>query len=114
MSLVLLNYYTFNLRNNSIAGWYIQLITFPVPNVLIPSADLYPFAQIPATYHPRVKMDPTKSFIAKKFDKVSIEEFQQVHGNKDGLADLVASKYGISKDEATKQVQEAFAEAQKQ
>ena len=59
-------------------------------------------------------MDPTKAFIAKKFDKVSVEEFQKLHGNKDGLADLVSNKYGISKDEATKQVQEAFAEAQKQ
>jgi tape measure domain-containing protein len=52
--------------------------------------------------------EATKNKIRQTFDKLSAEDFQSVAGNKDGLADLVATKYGISKEEATKQVEAAF------
>lgn len=53
-----------------------------------------------------------KSTLRAKFDKLTPEDFQSVSGNKDGLVDKVAEKYSISKDEAKKQVDEAFAAAQ--
>ena len=54
-------------------------------------------------------MESKKANIRAKFDKLTPEDFASVAGNKDGLADKVAEKYGISKEEATKQVEEAFA-----
>ncbi|KIW56480.1 hypothetical protein PV05_05139 [Exophiala xenobiotica] len=56
-------------------------------------------------------LDPQKSGgqkLRSTFDKLTPEDFASVAGNKDGLADKVAEKYGISKEEATKQVNEAF------
>ena len=53
-------------------------------------------------------LDATKAKLREKFDKLTPEDFAAVAGNKDGLADKVAEKYGISKEEATKQVSEAF------
>jgi uncharacterized protein YjbJ (UPF0337 family) len=50
----------------------------------------------------------TKAALRTKFDKLSQEDFAAVAGNKDGLADKVAEKYGISKEEAVKQVDEIF------
>ncbi|KAK5331424.1 hypothetical protein LTR93_000427 [Exophiala xenobiotica] len=52
--------------------------------------------------------EATKQKLRSTFDKLTPEDFASVAGNKDGLADKVAEKYGISKDEATKQVTEAF------
>ena len=56
-------------------------------------------------------LDATKNALRTKFDKLTPEDFASVSGNKDGLADKVAEKYGISKEEATKQIDEAFAGA---
>lgn len=53
-------------------------------------------------------LENTKSALRAKFDKLTPDDFAAVAGNKDGLADKVAEKYGISKEEATKQVNEAF------
>ena len=53
-------------------------------------------------------LENTKAALRTKFDKLSADDFAAVAGNKDGLADKVAEKYGISKEEATKQVEEAF------
>lgn len=52
--------------------------------------------------------EATKQKLRSTFDKLTPEDFASVAGNKDGLADKVAEKYGISKEEATKQVNEAF------
>lgn len=54
-------------------------------------------------------MEKTKSALRAKFDKLTPEDFTAVAGNKDGLAEKVAEKYSISKEEARKQVDEAFA-----
>jgi uncharacterized protein YjbJ (UPF0337 family) len=54
-------------------------------------------------------LEKTKSALRAKFDKLTPEDFAANSGNKDGLADKVAEKYSISKEEATKQVDEAFA-----
>ena len=53
-------------------------------------------------------LENTKAALRQKFDKLTADDFAAVAGNKDALADKVAEKYGISKDEATKQVNEAF------
>lgn len=53
-------------------------------------------------------LESTKNALRVKFDKLTPDDFAQVAGNKDALADKVAEKYGITKDEATKQVTEAF------
>ena len=53
-------------------------------------------------------LESTKANIRAKFDKLTPEDFASVAGNKDGLAEKVAEKYGISKEEASKQVSEAF------
>jgi len=54
--------------------------------------------------------DALKAKLRTTFDKLTPEDFAAVAGNKDALADKVAEKYGISKEEATKQVEEAFKE----
>ena len=53
-------------------------------------------------------LESTKANIRAKFDKLTAEDFSAVAGNKDALAEKVAEKYGISKEEASKQVSEAF------
>ncbi|KAJ9634252.1 uncharacterized protein PV06_00427 [Exophiala oligosperma] len=53
--------------------------------------------------------EATKQKLRATFDKLTPEDFASVAGNKDALADKVAEKYSISKDEAVKQVNEAFA-----
>ncbi len=52
--------------------------------------------------------EATKTKLRAAFDKLTPEDFAAVAGNKDGLADKVAEKYSISKEEATKQVEAAF------
>jgi uncharacterized protein YjbJ (UPF0337 family) len=52
--------------------------------------------------------DDLKAKIRARFDKLTPEDFQECSGNKDKLADKVAEKYSISKEEAEKQVAEAF------
>lgn len=54
-------------------------------------------------------LENTKATLRTKFDKLTPEDFQEVKGNKEALADKVAEKYGIPKEEAQKQVDEAFA-----
>ncbi|KIW22973.1 uncharacterized protein PV07_11213 [Cladophialophora immunda] len=51
--------------------------------------------------------EATKAHLRTKFDKLTADDFKEVAGNKEALAAKVAEKYGISKDEATKQVEEA-------
>lgn len=53
--------------------------------------------------------DATKAKLRAAFDKLTPADFASVAGNKDALADKVAEAYGISKEEAVKQVNEAFA-----
>jgi uncharacterized protein YjbJ (UPF0337 family) len=53
-------------------------------------------------------MQNIRNALREKFDKLTPEDFGAVQGNKDGLADKVAEKYGISKEEATKQVEEVL------
>lgn len=53
--------------------------------------------------------DATKAKLRAKFDKLSAADFAEVAGDKDKLTAKVASVYGISEDEAKKQVTEAFA-----
>ncbi|EXJ88447.1 hypothetical protein A1O1_05377 [Capronia coronata CBS 617.96] len=53
--------------------------------------------------------EATKAKIRATFDKLTPQDFASVAGNKDGLADKVAAAYGISKEEAVKQVEAAFA-----
>ncbi|KEF63743.1 uncharacterized protein A1O9_01721 [Exophiala aquamarina CBS 119918] len=52
--------------------------------------------------------DATKAKLRAKFDKLTPADFQAAAGSKDVLADKVAAAYGISKDEASKQVEEVF------
>jgi len=54
-------------------------------------------------------LETTKAALRAKFDKLTPEDFAAVAGNKDALADKVAEKYAITKEEAVKQVEEAFA-----
>ena len=54
-----------------------------------------------------------KTALRTKFEKLTPADFAAVQGNKDGLADKVAAAYEISKEEALKQVDEAFASAGK-
>jgi uncharacterized protein YjbJ (UPF0337 family) len=53
--------------------------------------------------------EATKAKLRAKFDKLTPADFAEVAGNKDKLAAKVASAYGISEEEAKKQVDEAFA-----
>ncbi|EXJ73983.1 uncharacterized protein A1O5_02277 [Cladophialophora psammophila CBS 110553] len=53
--------------------------------------------------------EATKAHLRTKFDKLTADDFKEVAGNKEALATKVAEKYGISKEEATKQVEEGFA-----
>lgn len=53
--------------------------------------------------------EATKAKIRAKFDKLSPADFAAVAGDKSALAKKVAEVYGISEDEAKKQVDEAFA-----
>jgi hypothetical protein len=53
--------------------------------------------------------DATKAKLRAKFDKLSAADFAEVAGDKDKLATKVAAAYGISEEEAKKQVGEAFA-----
>ncbi|KIW87725.1 uncharacterized protein Z519_11699 [Cladophialophora bantiana CBS 173.52] len=50
--------------------------------------------------------EATKAHLRTKFDKLTADDFKEVAGNKEALATKVAEKYGISKEEATKQVEE--------
>lgn len=52
--------------------------------------------------------DATKAKLRAKFDKLGPADFQAAAGSKEVLAEKVAAAYGISKEEATKQVEEAF------
>lgn len=54
-------------------------------------------------------LEQTKAALRAKFDKLTPEDFKEVAGNKDALIDKVAERHGVSKEEATKQVEEAFA-----
>jgi len=53
--------------------------------------------------------EATKAKLRSTFDKLTPQDFASVAGNKDALADKVAEKYSISKEEAVKQVDAAFA-----
>ena len=55
--------------------------------------------------------DATKSALRAKFDKLTPADFAAVAGNRDALAEKVSAAYGISKEDASKQVEEAFASA---
>ncbi|KAL2406735.1 hypothetical protein ABEF92_008188 [Exophiala dermatitidis] len=59
--------------------------------------------------HNRCSWWATKAKIRATFDKLTPEDFASVAGNRDALADKVAAAYGISKEEAVKRVEEAFA-----
>ena len=48
-------------------------------------------------------VDNTRALLRQKFDKLTPDDFASVANDKDGLIDKVAEKYGISKDEASKQ-----------
>jgi uncharacterized protein YjbJ (UPF0337 family) len=52
--------------------------------------------------------DATKAKLRAAFDKLTPEDFQSVAGNRDALIKKVAEKYGISEEEAKKQVEAAF------
>ena len=52
--------------------------------------------------------DATKAKLRSTFDKLSPQDFAAVAGNREGLIKKVAEKYGISEEEATKKVEEAF------
>lgn len=54
-------------------------------------------------------VEKTRAALRAKFDKITPEEFSTTAGNREKLYDLVAEKYGIAKEEATKQVDEVFA-----
>lgn len=56
-------------------------------------------------------VEKTRAALRAKFDKITPEEFATTQGNREKLEDLVSEKYGISKDDAKKQVEEAFASA---
>lgn len=56
-------------------------------------------------------LENTKAALRTKFEKLTPEDFASVKGNKDALAEKVASAYDISIEEAKKQVDEAFASA---
>ena len=49
-----------------------------------------------------------KSQLRTKFDKLTPDDFASVTGNRDGLIDKVVEKQGLSKEEATKQVDEVL------
>ena len=53
--------------------------------------------------------EATKAKIRAKFDKLTPADFAESAGSKEKLAAKVAQVYGISEDEAKKQVDEAFA-----
>ncbi|OAL35252.1 hypothetical protein AYO20_05506 [Fonsecaea nubica] len=53
--------------------------------------------------------EATKAHLRSKFDKLTADDFKEVAGNKDALITKVAEKYSISKEEATKQVEDGFA-----
>jgi len=53
--------------------------------------------------------DAVKQKLRTTFDKLTPEDFASVSGNREGLIKKVAEKYGISEDEAKKQVEECFA-----
>jgi uncharacterized protein YjbJ (UPF0337 family) len=54
-------------------------------------------------------VEQTRNALRAKFDKITPDEFKETAGNRDKLVDLVASKYGIPKEDAQKQVDEVFA-----
>lgn len=54
-------------------------------------------------------LENRKATLRAKFDKLSPEDFMEVKGNKDALIDKVVEKHGLSKEEATKQVEETLA-----
>ena len=49
-----------------------------------------------------------RAALRQKFDKLTPDDFASVAGNKDGLADKVAEKYSITKEDAIKQIDEAL------
>jgi hypothetical protein len=53
--------------------------------------------------------DATKAKLRAKFEKLGPADFQAAAGNKDVLAEKVAAAYSISKEEASKQIDEVFA-----
>ncbi|KAI1626676.1 hypothetical protein EDD37DRAFT_646383 [Exophiala viscosa] len=55
--------------------------------------------------------EATKAKLRSSFDKLTPQDFAAVAGNREGLIEKVAEKYGISKDEAKKQVDDAFSNA---
>lgn len=63
------------------------------------------------TYTIMADVEKTRAALRAKFDKITPEEFSTTQGNREKLVDLVADKYSISKEDATKQVDEAFSSA---
>lgn len=53
-------------------------------------------------------IEKTRAALRAKFDKITPEEFAGTSGNREKLYDLVAEKYGKTKEEAKKEVDEAF------
>lgn len=94
----------------------------PSPCLLAPSFS-HPTKPIPhpthtvhlPSHHTSVTMadnvEKTRAALRAKFDKITAEEFSTTQGNREKLEELVSSKYGISKEDAKKQVEEAFASA---
>jgi uncharacterized protein YjbJ (UPF0337 family) len=54
-------------------------------------------------------VEKTRAALRAKFDKITPEEFASTAGNREKLYDLVVEKYGKSKEDAKKEVDEAFA-----
>lgn len=74
------------------------------------------FTSLPKTFISTSKSitmadDATKAALRAKFDKLTPGDFQASAGNRDTLAEKVAAAYSIPKEEALKQVDEAFASA---
>ncbi|KIW17110.1 hypothetical protein PV08_04301 [Exophiala spinifera] len=80
-------------------------INFVLPDLLPPPPPTHLYPPTPTT----MADEATKAKLRAAFDKLTPEDFASVAGNKDALADKVAEKYSISKEEALKQVNEAFA-----
>lgn len=54
-------------------------------------------------------IEETRAALRAKFPELSPEDFTSTAGNRDALVKIVASKKGISEEDAKKEVDEVFA-----
>jgi len=53
-------------------------------------------------------LDEARAALRAKYPELTPEDFQKSAGNRDTLAEMVAEKKGISKEDAKKEIDEVF------